>query len=360
MTLTFRVLIISGRSDYLRLADACAYDAEDVAILALNADMFTSATDESELAESYDLAIVFAVSFGQAADIKKRLVDPVRARIKGPLLAYIFGAYGVLVAGKRHPLKSILGQRKSELSYFDRTYLGISDDVEKIAYHMNTRTHYLPMAANVLGAAAKPYRGTGDRPIALNAFGRQKRDILDAFCDRLNRPDSDELVYYTNYVKPGEAVDLVRYRAMFWQLLRQSRLSAAFDHFFANKGNARLSYVGPRWFEALAAGTVVIGRAPPTEDRARLLDWQDATIDLSADPATATEELVSLLNDDARLQRASRENLVNMSLRHDWGHRLAEMLEIEGLSQPDSLKAHIADLKANAEAFQEARNLVDA
>jgi hypothetical protein len=207
------------------------------------------------------------------------------------------------------------------------------------------------MAANVLGAAAQPYDSAVDRPIALNAFGRQKTDILNAICDRLNRPGGAELVYYTNFVKPGEAVDIGRYRDMFWHLLRKSRFSAAFDHFFANEGGARLSYVGPRWFEALAAGTVVIGRAPATADRDRLLDWPDAAIDLSADPASATEEFLALLADDARIRAASRENLVQMSRRHDWGHRLADILEIEGLGQPEPLRRHLEKLERNAASF---------
>lgn len=347
-----QVLVISGRADHVRLSDACAYDAEDVAVMALDADMFTSETDIDTLAERYDLAIIFAVSFGLAADIQKRLLNSVRKRIEGPVLAYVFGAYGANVVGTRHPFRSIVGPRKTKFSEFDRIYLGISDDTEQIAYSLNTRTRYLPMAANVLGAAARPYQGPGDRPIALNAFGRQKKDILEAFCDRLNRPESSEIVYYTNLVKSGDAVDLVRYRAMFWQLLRQSRLSAAFDHFFANEGGARLSYVGPRWFEALAAGTVVIGRAPPTPDRKLLLDWRDATIDLSADPTAATEELLALLDDDMRIQTASRRNLVHMSRRHDWGHRLAEIVEVEGFSRPTSLKRHLERLEMNAATFE--------
>lgn len=344
-----RVIVVSGRGIYRRLADACAYDAEDVAAAALGADIHYDPDNTGILASRYDVALIFAVSFNHAAEITKRLLDPVRGRIDGPVIAYIFGAYGVLVADTRHPFRRIVGPRKTTFTGYDRVYLGIEDNVEEIAYSLNATTSYLPMAANVLGAAALPYESRDDRPIALNAYGRQKRDILDAFCDRLNQPGSSELVYYTNLVKSGDVVDLVRYRAMFWQLLRQSRMSCAFDHFFANEGSARLSYVGPRWFEALAAGTVVIGRAPETQDRAKLLDWPDAAIDLSADPATATEEMMALLGDEHRLRRASRENLIQMSLRHDWAHRLAEILDTEGLARPASLQSYLARLAANAD-----------
>lgn len=152
-----------------------------------------------------------------------------------------------------------------------------------------------------------------------------------------------------------------RYLPMFWQLLRRSRVSVAFDHFFANEGSAQISYVGPRRFEALAAGTVVLGKAPPSADRALLLDWPDAAIDLSDDPAAATDELVALLEDEPRLAAASRRNIVEMARRHDWSHRLAEMLRVEGLGLPDRLVAHIGTLEARAAALEspEARTAPD-
>ncbi|MCU4653933.1 glycosyltransferase [Roseibacterium sp. SDUM158016] len=347
-----KAIVISSRADHVHLSDACAYDAEDAIVDALGADLLTSATDLAQLERRYDIAFIFGISYPRIEDSLARLLPKVRDRIDGPLIGYLFGSYGVNSVNL-NPVKRMLGRRKAWFSRFDRLYLGIGDDADMIADRLNVKTHYLPMAANVLDVGAAPYVSRDDRPIAVNAFGRQKKDILEAFCDRLNRPDSSELVYYSNLLKLGHATDLWRYRDMFWQLLRRSRLSTAFDHFFANEGKAQLSYVGPRWFESLAAGTVVIGRAPETEDRARLLDWTDAVIDLSGDPKTATDELVALLADDQRIRRASRENLVQMSLRHDWGHRLAEILEVEGLEKPEGLTRRLKTLEDAAAALRE-------
>lgn len=343
-----KTLVISSRAEKFLLSDACAYDAEDVAIAALGADLMTARTDTATLARRYDLVLIFGVSFDRVREIKTQLLSTVRDRISGPVVAYIFGAYGALVRDTKHPLRQLIGPRKTAFSDFDRLYLGIGDEVAEIATCLNVETRYLPMAANVLGAAAQAYAGAPDRPIAVNAFGRQKADILNALSDRLNRPDSRGLVYYTNLLRIGEAVDLFRYRAMFWQVLRQSRVSTAFDHFFTDPQTARLSYVGPRWFEALAAGTVVAGVAPQTADRAALLDWEDATIDLSADPAAATDQMLALLADDARLKAASARNLAQMSLRHDWSHRLSDILATEGIAEPASLERYQRRLQDNA------------
>ncbi len=347
-----RVLLVSGREDFRFLFDACAYDLEDVIVASMDVDVATSTTDPATLADRYDLVIVVAVSFFRLHKIAKGLLKRHRHRAAGPVLAYVFGGYGKIAAQARTPLHRLIRNWPGTFSVFDRIYLGIGDDVAEIADHLGVKTAYLPMAANVLGAAARPYETRLDRPISVSAIGRQKRDIVSSFCDRLNRPDSDEIVYYTNLLSVGEAMDLARYRAMFWQMLRKSRISVSFDHFFTSPETAQMSYVGPRWFESLAAGTVIVGKAPPTEDRARMLDWQDAAIDLSADPEEATAELLALLADDDRLRAASRENLVQMSLRHDWAHRLAEIFETEGLAAPATLTARLDTLRGNAEGFR--------
>lgn len=349
-----RVLLVSGREDFKFLFDACAYDFEDTIIAAMDVDVATSKTDPATLADRYDLVIVVAVSFFRLYDISQGLLKDLRGRAKGPVLAYVFGGYGKVAALARNPVRRLLRNWLRSFAMFDRIYLGIGDDVDEIAGHLGVKTAYLPMAANVLGAAARPYESRLDRPIAVSAIGRQKKDIVSTFCDRLNRPDSDEVVYYTNLLSVGEAQDLLRYRAMFWQILRKTRVSVSFDHYFTSPDTAKATYVGPRWFESLAAGTVVVGKAPPTEDRARLLDWEDAAIDLSTDPQTATDELLALLADEDRLRAASRENLAQMSLRHDWGHRLADILDAEGLARPDSLTARLETLRGHAEAFRAA------
>lgn len=342
-----KAVVISGRSDHRLLADACAYDAEDAVVAALGADLFTSATNPALIDKTYDIGFVFGISYQRVEDSLRRLLPKVRERIDGPLIGYLFGAYGAKSVN-RNPLKRLTRSRRTSFSRFDRLYLGIGDDADMIRDRLKVETHYLPMAANVLAVDAKPYFSRDDRPITVNAFGRQKKDFMDAFCDRLNVSERNELVYYSNLLQPGQASDLWRYRDMFWQMLRRSRLSSAFDHLFTNNVKAQLSYVGPRWFESLAAGTVVIGRAPDTEDRARLLDWTDSVIDLSPDPLQATEELVALVEDDDRLRRASRENLIQMSLRHDWGHRVAEILDVERLDRPESLRQRLWQLEETA------------
>ncbi len=336
-----RVLIISGRDEFSLLSDACAYDAEDVAVQTLQADLLTRATDPATLAPGYDLVMVFAISFLRLDTIKAWALPLVQDRLNGPMIGYVFGGYGSLVKPSDNPIKRAFGKAGTRFRVFDRMYVGIEDDVSAIAASINVDTAYVPMAARVLDVAATPFRGGPDRPISVNAFGRQKMPVVEAIADALNTPDSDGVLYATNFLGVGDTRDLWRYRAMFWQLLRKSRVAMCFDQFYANDGDAKLSYVGPRWFEALAAGTVIVGRVPPTRDSGILLDWPDAAIDLPDDAIAARDVVLALLQDEARLMAASRANLHNMAVRHDWAHRIATMLDREGLDAPDGLRARL-------------------
>lgn len=343
-----RVLIVSGRARFALLADACVYDAEDAAVAALDADLLTHDTDPETLAPAYDLVIVFALSFSRLDALRDRFIGDIRARSKGPLIGYVFGGYAALVKPSSNPIKRAFGRTRKRFLAFDRIYTGIATDVPAITDHIGVRTVYVPMAANVLKVDARPYGDRADRPIAINAFGRQKMEIVHALSPVVNTPESRDLLYVTNFIQAAPAADLWRYRAMFWQILRQSRLALCFDQFYANGGDAKLSYVGPRWFETLAAGGVVVGRAPPTPDTPVLLDWDDAAIELPDDPEAARDAVLALLADDGRIARASRAALVQMAAKHDWTHRVADMLADLGLAAPAALTARLEALAARS------------
>lgn len=327
-----RILLMSGRDRFRALADACAFDFEDAIIDATQCDVLTATGTRSGLAPGYDLAIMVAISLNQLFELDREIrrqgaMPPAQRRI-----AYVFGGYGAIAGRYRNPARRYLSGAARCLAGLDRLYVGIADDVGVIESSLDVPTRYLPMAANCVTAAARPFASWQDRPIAVTGFGRQHRPTAAALSDRLNRPESPELFYNTNFTGLGSTVDRLRYRAMFWQILRKSRISLAFDHFFTDPGRAKLSYVGPRWFEILAAGAVLAGRAPATADRARLLDWPDAAIDLPQDPEAAVDTLMTLLADEDRMRAISLRNLQEMHARHDWRHRLAEMLRQEGMS----------------------------
>ena len=356
------ILVLSSRSAPGHLADVNAYDFEDSVIDGAGADLHVIGGDRTALKPAYDLLIVCGISFHSVLDLVERV------EAKGPLpptgrrLAYVLGAYGHVVRQSKSPLhrlvRRLTGDRLRKFRLFDCVYLGIPDYAVDIETALGVPTRYLPMAANVLPVQARPYCSREDRPISVSAPGRQHAGIVNAICDRLNRPESTELALRFD-AWTGSLNDLPRYRAMFWQVLRMSRVLMAFDHVYANPtGRNVLSHVGPRWFEALAAGTVVAGRGPATEEAGALLNWPDAFIDVDADPQTAAEEIAALVADEDRLRAASRRNLVEMHARHDWRHRLSSILEIEGFDRPARLHGQLQVLEAQAETLRSGGNLI--
>ena len=344
-------LILSERGGRQALANACAHDLEDLAIDLLSADLLTPTSGTGHLKASYDGALIVSIGQQSMSDLLKALLPTVRDRINGPIMGYLFGAYGARVKNTRHLFRSIIGPRRTPLSRLDCLFLGIRDDAEFIGHMLNVPTQYIPMAANMRRAAPRHYRPPAERPICIAAFGRQKDEIASAFNARFNSADSDQLFLSMSFLDVQKSAMLSEYRRFFWHSLRNSRLSTAFDHFYTSPDTAKLSYVGPRWFESLAAGTVVIGRAPTTPDRAELLDWEDALIELDDDPAAATEQAADLLTQEERLDAISRRNLGQMYRRHDWGHRLVHMLNHLGQPEPARLTEHLAALDQSADAL---------
>ncbi len=341
-----RTLVVSGRAPDAKLADACAHDFEDAIIDALGADILLPGASSAPSADPYDLVITCGITFDDLRE-NIRLIRKLVPKA-GRTIGYLFGAYGVRIEKKGFGLRRHIHDWRKEFRLLDRLYLGIAPDADQISADLGVPTRYLPMAANVLAVQARPFANDTPRAIDVNAFGRQHKPILDEICDRYNRPGSGRIVFRSGLLLHPGATDLARYRQMFWQILRNSQISMTFDQVYNPAMPAIHSYIGPRWWESLAAGTVVVGRAPATAEARRLLDWEDATIDIPDEAKAAADAVDALLADRERLQRASRNNLRNMYHRHDWRHRLAELMAGEGLPLPPRLEAQLAELSRHA------------
>lgn len=353
-----RVLVLSGRSVNKMVVDCCALDFETCFVDALEADLHDVTAGPPPRDVEYDLVVASAINFRKLGTMLRGLDRP-RAR---HVIGFVFGGYDSHTARFRNPLRRAFDPRFRAYRMFDRMFVGIPDVPDKITRNLDLPTAYMPMGADVHRVNAMPYAPDSDRPIAVVGFGRVHRPTANLLIDRMNRPGSPDI--FTLNTASGVAPPLPdpeRYRALFWQNMRQARLSLAYDQFYANNmGRAEYSYIGPRWLEALAAGAVVIGKAPQSEDRRILLDWEDATIDLSDDAALAVDEIYDLLADPARLQAASRANLVQMHRRHDWRHRIAGLLDDLGLARPAKLDAQLEALSRRADALAHGRRIAAA
>jgi hypothetical protein len=345
-----KIAIVSGREYSMHLSEYCARDFEDAITESTEATLICpTPTSTQKSACSADIAIVVGITFDRLA----KLLQATEFAPDCKVVAYVFGAYQYATNRPRNPIRKWRKRNwYGAFAKLDCLYLGFDVWSDEISHDLNVKTAYLPMAANVLTVNASPYAGD-DRPIAVAAFGRQHQPTVAALSDALNRHESSDFFYYPSFLDARGANDSKRYRDMFWQALRQSKVSLAYDHYAApNINGARCSYVGPRWFESLAAGTVVAGIAPQSDDCAVLLDWPNATIDLPEDPDASVEAIQGILTDGDFIREVSARNLVEMNKRHDWRHRLATILANDGFALPAFLSEQLEILAERSGSFQ--------
>jgi hypothetical protein len=227
------------------------------------------------------------------------------------------------------------------LSEFDHVFVGLRHPVDEIARIVGRPCSYLPMAVDVLRFAPLP--GT-PRAIDICSIGRRS-EITHAELVRLAR---DRRIFYHYDTVAGSGADSKQrtfsvgeaseHRLLLASILQRTR------YFIANRSlvNAPEYTMGreeiaPRFYEGAAAGTVMLGEPPRTEEFMNQFDWPDAVIRLPFDSPDAGEVMTELDRDPERLARIRADNVRNSALRHDWVHRLRTVFETVGIAPTDAM-----------------------
>jgi hypothetical protein len=133
---------------------------------------------------------------------------------------------------------------------------------------------------------------------------------------------------------------------MLFKLLHRSRISLAFHLLVEPQGDRpRSMMVTSRWLESLLSGCIVVGKRPVSRMADDMLFWPDATIELSQDPQTASDELVALLARNDELEQQRRTNIFQTLSFHDWRYRIGALCAMMELSPPDKLREDVAQLQ---------------
>jgi hypothetical protein len=237
------------------------------------------------------------------------------------------------------------------LAPFDHVFLGVRHPVDDIARISGRPCTYLPLAADVLRFAP----AGAERAIDVCNIGRRSPATHGAL---LALARERGLFYYYDTVSASGAGgkqrtftvdDPAEHRALLAALLRRSR------YYIANRGRVNepeftrgRDEVSGRFYEGAAAGTVMLGEPPRTEEFSRQFDWPDAVIPLPFDSPDVGRVLAALDADPERLARIRRDNVANAALRHDWGRRLRTVYETLGLPPTPGMLEREARLDALA------------
>lgn len=245
------------------------------------------------------------------------------------------------------------------LSPFDHIFVGTQNSVDKVAAATGRPCSFLPPAADVLRFSPLPQ--LPGRYIDVLNLGRRSEITHAALLEMAGRR---QLHYFHDTVAQSGASGLQRsfcvddpaaHRQLLAAHLQRSR------YFIANRARANeleyaqhLDEISYRFYEGAAAGAVMIGEAPRTENFRSQFDWEDAVFHLPFHAPDIAERLAALDADPARLAAARRRNLHQAALRHDWVYRIRRIFEVLDLRPTEAMLAREARLEALARLALEA------
>ena len=222
------------------------------------------------------------------------------------------------------------------LSAFDHVFVGHRQPVKDVARITGRPCTYLPLAVDVPRFA--PLSCDQPRPIEVCNLGRRSPVTHQALLDDAEWRNS--FYYYDTVAASG--ADLKdrtfhvdsphEHRRKLATLLKHSR------YYLANRGYVNqpkftgdCEVISARFYEGAAAGTVMIGEAPRTEEFKQQFDWPDAVIHVPFDSPDIGRILVDLNGDPERLRAVRRNNVREAALKHDWLHRIQVVFDTLGL-----------------------------
>jgi hypothetical protein len=234
------------------------------------------------------------------------------------------------------------------LSQFDHIFTGLQHCVEDVARITGRPCSYLPLATDVLRFAPLPGQ---KRPIEVCNIGRRSQITHHALlADAAQR---QSFYYYDTVASSGTDMkqrtfrvdNAQEHRLMLATILKHSQF------FIANRSHvnnpeftAGRDEISARFYEGMAAGTVMIGEAPRIAEFERQFDWPDAVIHLPFDSPDVNSILKDLNSDQQRLATVRARNVREAALRHDWLYRIRTVFDLMDLAPTEKMQRRAEEL----------------
>jgi Glycosyl transferases group 1 len=236
------------------------------------------------------------------------------------------------------------------LSAFDHVFIGNHHSVHDVEQITGRPCSYLPLAVDALRFA--PALRDQPRPIEVCNVGRRSPVTHQALLDDAERRRC--FYYYDTVAASGSdlkdrtfRVDSPHeHRRMLATLLKHSCYYIA-NRSYMNRPEftASRDVISARFYEGAAAGVVMLGEAPRTEEFKQQFDWPDALIHVPFDSPDIGRILANLNGDPERLRAVRRNNVREAAQRHDWLHRILVVFETLGLAPTEKMRARAKRLE---------------
>jgi hypothetical protein len=240
--------------------------------------------------------------------------------------------------------------RKYYLQLAEVDYIFTHSEVsaEALTSLLGRRCYFLPFAVDAVRFCPAP--AFPARSIDVLAVGRHSPLVHDSL---LRTMEQDGLFYHFDTAQPFRVKDYRQHRAMLAHLMKRSRFTLTYKH---NVDMTSLTggdeSLAPRFFEAAAAGSVMLGIPPDCDAYDACFNWDDAVIDFPFEGGDVNKILAGLMAQPERLAAASTNNIVNSLTRHDWAHRWNTVLTAAGLAAAPAMNKRLGNMNRLAEDIQ--------
>jgi hypothetical protein len=240
------------------------------------------------------------------------------------------------------------------LSRFDYVLHPAVNSVPVISRVIGKPCHYVAAAADVLRFT--PFPSSPQRVIDVLSIGRRSEPVHEAL---LRLAASRNLFYVYDTVPSAlmKPTNPRQHRDLLANCAKRSRFFVVNEAKFGESESAGQSEVGARYFEGIAAGTVLLGRAPTVHAFREEFPWPDPVVDVRVDGSDVEAVLDSLAGKRDELERVGVRNAVHALRRHDWGHRWNTILQLAGMVPRPALTKRLLLLErlaGNAVSFSPA------
>ena len=234
--------------------------------------------------------------------------------------------------------------RKEAVSALDHIFVIDPKLAEETYSVTSVPTTCLPYAVDILKF---PPLNLGLRNIDVFGYGRVYEKFSACLKNYCNIQNKQSCFYLHSTFRGPSVSDLGEHRLIMNKLLSYSKINLCFEP----SQTPRFRQQSPilyRWFESYAAGCTVVGKRPFNPGVADLIDWENSTIDIPDNSDDWIPFIHSIIQDDEMLKINAQRNYIQALRRHDWRHRIKQLLGLIDYPIPDALNNEIDYLQKSA------------
>jgi hypothetical protein len=209
------------------------------------------------------------------------------------------------------------------LDSFDHVFVEYHESVELVQRYTSTPCSFLAPSVDTMLFCPLPRPPT--RTIDVYNVGRRSEKDHRPLIEAMQR---GEIFYYYTSIQPNRVWGSSEHRLLLANLLKRSRYAIAYPAKFNVPGQTQQE-LGFRYFEAAAAGAVLVGAAPRTDSYRSLFDWPNAVIDLEGGEVLA--KIAQLDKEPELTAKIRRDGAISSLLSHDSVYRWETILDSVGL-----------------------------